>query len=145
MNALAAFAGREESPVCSAIIGSSLLLAAMVDASNRVGIPLCDLLGSRPRPFICHIQRATARHFKLPQSDMVSSRRSRDAAWARQVAMYLARKLTLKSLPDIGRRFGHRDHTTVIHAVRAVEARIPWHEETATAIREITAALTGEG
>lgn len=133
-------------PACAAIIGSSLLLAAMVDASNRIGLPLCDLLGGPPRPLICHIQRATARHFKLPQSDMVSSRRPREVAWARQDAMYLARKLTLKSLPDIGRRFGHRDHTTVIHAIRAVEKRLAdGHEETCRAIREITATLTGEG
>ena len=54
-------------------------------------------------------------------SDMISARRSRVVSRPRQVAMFLAKTLTSKSLPEIGRRFGGRDHTTVIHAVKRIE------------------------
>jgi chromosomal replication initiator protein len=55
---------------------------------------------------------------------MTSARRAREVARPRQVAMYLSKQLTPKSLPDIGRRFGGRDHTTVLHAVRKIEKAI---------------------
>ena len=54
-------------------------------------------------------------------SDMISARRSRTISRPRQLAMFLAKNLTSKSLPEIGRRFGGRDHTTVIHAVKKIE------------------------
>jgi chromosomal replication initiator protein len=54
-------------------------------------------------------------------SDMMSARRAREVARPRQVAMYLAKKLTPRSLPEIGRRFGGRDHTTVMHAVKRID------------------------
>jgi chromosomal replication initiator protein len=73
--------------------------------------------------FIADIQARVARFYDLPLIEMRSARRARKVAWPRQVAMYLARRLTTRSMPEIGRRFGGRDHTTVIHAVRAVEAR----------------------
>ena len=68
------------------------------------------------------IQKATAEHFGLKQADLLSERRTRAIARPRQAAMYLAKQLTTRSLPDIGRRFGGRDHTTVLHAVRRIEA-----------------------
>jgi chromosomal replication initiator protein len=67
------------------------------------------------------IQKATAEHFGLKQADLLSERRTRAIARPRQAAMYLAKQLTTRSLPDIGRRFGGRDHTTVLHAVRRIE------------------------
>ena len=67
------------------------------------------------------IQRATCEVFKVTLTDMVSKRRARIVARPRQVAMYLCKKLTKRSLPDIGRRFGGRDHTTVMHAVKRIE------------------------
>ena len=67
------------------------------------------------------IQRQVATHFEIRLSDMHSARRSRSVARPRQVAMYLAKHLTQQSLPDIGRRFGGRDHTTVLHAVKRVD------------------------
>jgi chromosomal replication initiator protein len=67
------------------------------------------------------IQRKVAEHFNIRLADMASPRRSRAVARPRQVAMYLCKKLTQRSLPEIGRKFGGRDHTTVIHAVRKVE------------------------
>ncbi|MBM86019.1 MAG: chromosomal replication initiator protein DnaA [Rhodospirillaceae bacterium] len=67
------------------------------------------------------IQRQVANHFQIRPADMQSARRSRAVARPRQVAMYLSKHLTQYSLPDIGRRFGGRDHTTVIHAVKKVD------------------------
>ena len=68
------------------------------------------------------IQRAVAEEFGITLNDMTSKRRARDIARPRQVAMYLCKKLTKRSLPDIGRRFGGRDHTTVMHAVKRVDS-----------------------
>ncbi len=70
------------------------------------------------------IQRKTAEFYKLDVKDFHSPQRARRVARPRQVAMYLARKLTTRSLPEIGRRFGGRDHTTVLHACRRIEALI---------------------
>ena len=68
------------------------------------------------------IQKATADHYGLKQSDLLCERRTRAVARPRHVAMYLAKSLTTRSYPDIGRRFGGRDHTTVLHAVKRIEA-----------------------
>ena len=67
------------------------------------------------------IQKATAEYYSLKQSDLLSERRNRSIARPRQAAMWLCKQLTTRSLPDIGRRFGGRDHTTVLHAVRRIE------------------------
>jgi len=66
------------------------------------------------------IQNVVSNYFNIPLSDMLSQRRSRPLARPRQLAMYLAKKLTTRSLPEIGRRFANRDHTTVIHAVKTI-------------------------
>jgi len=67
------------------------------------------------------IQRVVARVYNVSRADLLSSRRTANVVRPRQVAMYLAKILTLRSLPEIGRRFGGRDHTTVLHAVRKIE------------------------
>jgi len=83
---------------------------------------LADILRASERKVtIDEILRKVADHYNLRLSDLLSARRARQVARPRQVAMYLAKTLTSKSLPDIGRRFGGRDHTTVIHAVRKIE------------------------
>ena len=66
------------------------------------------------------IQNVVSNYFNIPLSDMLSQRRSRPLARPRQIAMYLAKKMTTKTLPEIGRRFANRDHTTVIHAVKTI-------------------------
>ena len=66
------------------------------------------------------IQNVVSNYYNIPLSDMLSQRRSRPLARPRQVAMYLAKKMTSRSLPEIGRRFANRDHTTVIHAVKTI-------------------------
>ncbi|HJU16287.1 MAG TPA: chromosomal replication initiator protein DnaA [Stellaceae bacterium] len=83
---------------------------------------LHDLLRSNMRRVtIDEIQRRVAEHYNLRLSEMTSDRRARAVARPRQVAMYLAKQLTTRSLPEIGRKFGGRDHTTVMHAVRKIE------------------------
>jgi chromosomal replication initiator protein len=86
-------------------------------------ITLRDLVGaSEPRRVrIEDIQRIVARHFNVSKADLLSSRRTRTIVRPRQIAMYLSKTLTPRSLPEIGRRFGGRDHTTVLHAVRKIE------------------------
>tara|TARA_B100000963_G_C22628955_1_gene673891 strand:- start:2291 stop:3679 length:1389 start_codon:yes stop_codon:yes gene_type:complete len=66
------------------------------------------------------IQNVVSNYFNIPLNDMLSQRRSRPLARPRQIAMYLAKKMTTRSLPEIGRRFANRDHTTVIHAVKTI-------------------------
>jgi chromosomal replication initiator protein len=70
------------------------------------------------------IQRVVARQYNVSRADLLSSRRTANVVRPRQVAMYLAKTLTLRSLPEIGRRFGGRDHTTVLHAVRKIESLV---------------------
>ena len=83
---------------------------------------LRDLLRANERRVtIDEIQRRVAEHFNIKMAEMTSSRRARIVARPRQVAMYLAKQLTSRSLPEIGRKFGGRDHTTVMHAVRKIE------------------------
>lgn len=83
---------------------------------------LHDLLRANDRRVtIDEIQKRVAEHFNIRLADMSSTRRARAVARPRQVAMYLAKQLTARSLPEIGRKFGGRDHTTVMHAVKKVE------------------------
>lgn len=89
-------------------------------AEEAVGLRMSG--GVSPKTSIEDIQKKTAEFYKLEVRDFHSPQRARRVARPRQVAMYLARKLTTRSLPEIGRRFGGRDHTTVLHACRRVEA-----------------------
>ncbi|HUD51891.1 chromosomal replication initiator protein DnaA [Parvibaculum sp.] len=83
---------------------------------------LRDLLRCNDRKItIEEIQRRVAEYYNVRLADMLSARRARAVARPRQVAMYLSKQLTTRSLPEIGRKFGGRDHTTVIHAVRKID------------------------
>ena len=83
---------------------------------------LKDLLRTNSRKItIDEIQKKVVEHYNIKLSDMHSPRRSRSIARPRQVAMYLAKSITTRSLPEIGRKFGGRDHTTVIHAIKTIE------------------------
>lgn len=83
---------------------------------------LADILRASDRKVtIEEIQRKVAEHFNIRLSDMIGPKRVRTIARPRQVAMYLSKQLTPRSLPEIGRRFGGRDHTTIIHGVRRIE------------------------
>jgi chromosomal replication initiator protein len=93
--------------------------AISLEATQEV---LHDLLRANDRRVtIEEIQKQVAEHFNIRIADMHSARRARAVARPRQVAMYLAKQLTTRSLPEIGRKFGGRDHTTVMHAVRKIE------------------------
>ncbi len=78
---------------------------------------------AREHPFVFQIQSAVAEHFGVAIIDLMSCRQDKLAVTARHVAMYLSRTLTPYSLPQIGRRFGGRDHTTVLNAVRRIYER----------------------
>jgi chromosomal replication initiator protein len=83
---------------------------------------LADILRASDRKLtIEEIQRKVAEHYNIRLSDMIGPKRLRNIARPRQVAMYLAKQLTPRSLPEIGRRFGGRDHTTIMHGVRKIE------------------------
>ncbi|POF33964.1 chromosomal replication initiator protein DnaA [Roseibium marinum] len=86
-------------------------------------LTLRDLVrSSEPRRVkIEDIQRVVSKHYNVTKADLLSARRTRTIVRPRQIAMYLAKVMTPRSLPEIGRRFGNRDHTTVLHAVRKIE------------------------
>ncbi|OYU48517.1 MAG: chromosomal replication initiation protein DnaA [Rhizobiales bacterium PAR1] len=87
------------------------------------------------------IQRLVANHYNVSRADILSSRRTATVVRPRQIAMYLAKSLTLRSLPEIGRRFGGRDHTTVLHAVRKIEGMVTTDQELAGEIDHLKRML----
>jgi chromosomal replication initiator protein len=91
------------------------------------------------------IQQKVAAHFNIRLSDMHSPRRAREVARPRQVAMYLAKQLTQRSYPDIGRSFGGRDHTTVMHACQQIENLLPRDPLLAEHVQLLSKALVGRG
>ncbi len=100
----------------ASLVGYEITLEKAQDA-------LSDILRASDRKVtVEEIQRKVAEHFNIRMSDMIGPKRQRSIARPRQVAMYLSKALTTRSLPDIGRRFGGRDHTTVMHGVRRIEA-----------------------
>jgi chromosomal replication initiator protein len=87
------------------------------------------------------IQESTCEVFGISYEDLVSSSRAGGVAWPRQVAMYLARELTDQTLPAIGRAFGNRNHTTVMHACKRTAERIATDREAYDAVRRLTERL----
>ena len=99
----------------ASLIGRNLTIEMAADV-------LKDVLRANERHItIDEIQRNVCAHFNIKMTDMSSARRARAVARPRQIAMYLAKMLTSRSLPEIGRKFGNRDHTTVMHAVKKIE------------------------
>lgn len=110
-----------------------------VDSAREV---LTDLLRTCERKVtIEEIQKKVANHYAIKLSDMSSARRLRQVALPRQVAMYLSKKFTTLSLPEIGKNFGGRDHTTVIHAIRKIEADMENNSSLAEDIRLLSQVL----
>ena len=106
---------------------------------------LADLLrASSRRITVDDIQKQVARHFNIRVADMFSARRSRQIARPRQIAMYLAKNLTSLSYPEIGRRFGNRDHTTIMHAVRKVEELMVTETELADDVNLLKSVLSDQ-
>ncbi|MBT4772827.1 MAG: chromosomal replication initiator protein DnaA [Rhodospirillaceae bacterium] len=112
---------RELEGALNRIVAHTTLVGRPVTLETTQDV-LHDLLRANDRRVtIEEIQKRVAEHFNIRLADMHSARRARAVARPRQVAMYLAKQLTSRSLPEIGRKFGGRDHTTVMHAVRKVE------------------------
>lgn len=101
------------------------------------------LRGVQKRVTIDEIQRAVSTYFELKPIELVSARRARVVARPRQIAMYLAKRLTTRSLPEIGRKFGGRDHSTVIHAVRRIEQLRDSDVDVDSAVRMLLRELEG--
>ena len=123
-------------------------IAAYAAMQNRaidlefVGEVLANILRANQRRIsIDEIQTRVSDHYRIRKAEMTSARRAREVARPRQVAMYLSKQLTPRSLPEIGRRFGGRDHTTVIHAVRQIEKLRAQDPELDSDIRLLTRQL----
>ncbi|WP_448192503.1 chromosomal replication initiator protein DnaA [Azospirillum sp. sgz301742] len=112
---------RELEGALNRIVAHSELVGRAITLETTQEV-LHDLLRANDRRVtIDEIQKRVAEHFNIRVADMHSARRARAVARPRQVAMYLSKQLTARSLPEIGRKFGGRDHTTVMHAVKKVE------------------------
>jgi len=99
--------------------------------------------GLEPRRIkIEDILRIISRHFGVSKGDLLSQRRHRSVVWPRQIGMYLAKQLTARSLPEIGRRFGNRDHTTVLHAIRKIDREITGNPRLKEEIEELKKLLS---
>jgi chromosomal replication initiator protein len=123
------------------LIAHAELIGRPVTLENTHDV-LADLLRTYDRKVTMDdIQKKICEHFGLKLSDLHGERRSRHLARPRQMAMYLCKQLTTKSLPDIGRAFGGRDHTTVLHAVRKVEDLIRTEAQVAEDIELLRRAL----
>ncbi len=99
--------------------------------------------GPERRITVDEIQKTVAEHFAMKQADLLSERRTRAVARPRQIAMYLCKQLTTRSYPDIGRRFGGRDHTTVLHGVRKIEELMPTDDQIAKDVEALIRKLRG--
>lgn len=112
---------RELEGALNRVVAHSQLVGRAITLEGTQEV-LHDLLRASDRRItIEEIQKKVAEHFTIKLAEMSSARRSRQVARPRQIAMYLAKQLTSRSLPEIGRKFGGRDHTTVMHAVKKVE------------------------
>jgi chromosomal replication initiator protein len=125
-----------------AAVAATRLSALTVDeAQGLLGSALRG--GPERRITVDEIQKTVAEHFTLKQADLLSERRTRSVARPRQIAMYLCKQHTTRSYPDIGRRFGGRDHTTVLHGVRKIEELIAQDEQIARDVEALTRKLRG--
>jgi chromosomal replication initiator protein len=127
--------GRDLDGAVNRLLAHSTLNGApvcMVSAEHAIR----DLVHAQEpkRVKIDDIQKLVASHYNVSRADILSSRRTANVVLPRQIAMYLAKILTPRSLPEIGRRFGGRDHTTVIHAVKKIEALVAKDRSLAEAI-----------
>ena len=125
----------------AAVAGNRLSTLTVSEAQSLLGLALRG--GPERRITVDEIQKVVADHFNLKQADLLSERRTRAIARPRQIAMYLCKQHTTRSYPDIGRRFGGRDHTTVLHGVRKIEELMPKEEQIARDVEALTRKLRG--
>ena len=134
---------RELEGALNRVVAYAQLTGERVDLDFAVATLGDSLRGAVRRVTIDEIQKRVCEHFELKPLDLVSSRRARAVARPRQIAMYLAKRLTTRSLPEIGRKFGGRDHSTVIHAVKRVEELRDTDREVDAAVRVLMGELGG--
>ncbi len=125
----------------AAVAGARLSALTVDEAQSLLGVALRG--GPERRITVDEIQKTVADFFNLKQADLLSERRTRAIARPRQIAMYLCKQHTTRSYPDIGRRFGGRDHTTVLHGVRKIEELMPKEEQIARDVEALTRKLRG--
>ncbi len=112
---------REVEGALNRVVAYASLTGEVIDLGFAQSVLGDTLRGAQRRVTIDEIQKLVSEHFDIKQIDLLSARRARAVARPRQIAMYLAKRMTTRSLPEIGRKFGGRDHSTVIHAVRRIE------------------------
>jgi chromosomal replication initiator protein len=134
---------REVEGALNRILAYAQLTATTIDLEFAMQTLADQLRGGQRRVTIDQIQKAVSDHFELKPLDLVSARRARAVARPRQIAMYLAKRLTTRSLPEIGRKFGGRDHSTVIHAVRRIEELRDSDRDVDGAVRVLLGQLEG--
>lgn len=123
-------------------------ISVLTTTGCRVLVPLAEfalhherLTLRAPKDTIDRIQAACAQYFEVPLRRLRSTRRTAHTVHARHVAMFLARQMTSCSMPEIARRFNRHDHTTVLHAVRKIEAALKTDGELRSHISRLKAAL----
>ncbi len=125
----------------AAVAGSRLSTLGADECKTLLGAALRG--GPERRITVDEIQKTVADHFSLKQADLLSERRTRSVARPRQIAMYLCKQHTTRSYPDIGRRFGGRDHTTVLHGVRKIDELMAQDDQIARDVEALTRKLRG--
>ena len=125
----------------AAVSGGRLSALTVEDTQKLLGAALRG--GPERRITVDEIQKTVSEHFNLKQADLLSERRTRAVARPRQIAMYLCKQHTTRSYPDIGRRFGGRDHTTVLHGVRKIDSLLATDEQIARDVETLTRKLRG--
>lgn len=125
----------------AAVAGARLSSLTVEEVKGLLGAALRG--GPDRRITVDEIQKTVADHFSLKQADLLSERRTRAVARPRQIAMWLCKQHTTRSYPDIGRRFGGRDHTTVLHGVRKVEELMAADDQIARDVEALTRKLRG--
>lgn len=126
----------------AAVSGGRLSTLTVDDTQRLLGAALRG--GPERRITVDEIQKTVSEHFNLKQADLLSERRTRSVARPRQIAMYLCKQHTTRSYPDIGRRFGGRDHTTVLHGVRKIDSLLATDEQIARDVEALTRKLRGQ-
>ncbi len=134
---------RELEGAFNKLVAYGQLTGRAIDLDFAQGMLADAVRANARRITVDEIQKACAAHFKIDPSEMRSKRRARAVARPRQVAMYLAKKMTPRSLPEIGRIFGGRDHSTVIHAVRTIEALRETNPDIDADVRALQRLLEG--
>lgn len=117
--------GRELEGAITRIYAAYQLTAEPITVETAEHIVRDLMRGKEPkRVKIDDILRIVSKHYGISRGDILSQRRNRSIVWPRQIGMYLAKNMTSRSLPEIGRRFGGRDHTTVLHAIRKIDGQM---------------------